>query len=329
VFHVSRQQAMVMLLLVSLPGAEAVGDVSQYLSPLAAGVVAGKVGKEVQGWTGNCFSSPRSGKSKKSFLRIAEYNVAKSLSGKVPEVVMEMERDGIDIMVLTETGLLGHQVVLPMEGYTFHRCHATNDGVLRGGIMIIVRERYQLVVDEVEMDREDGRWLRVLLCIGGPDRMWVCGGYGVSGPSLKSNQVAARDCVETWCQQIRECRKKTDLIVWASDSNFIRDSSVDRRIGQGGSRVANNKFDASEGLYASFVDGSGLSDSWCQVHGAAVGCTRTEWSGARGEVSNQSRIDHIFLSEKLAGACIGVGVQDGGGGCVFRSLHDCCRDLHA
>jgi hypothetical protein len=141
----------------------------------------------------------------------------------------------------------------------------------------------------------------------------VCGGYGVSAPSLKANQVAARDCVEEWCQQVRECRKETDLIVWASDSNFVKDSSVDRRVGQGNSRVANNKMDASEHLYSSFVEGSELKDSWCQVHGGEVGCTRTEWKGARGEVANQSRIDHIFLSDRLSNACIGAGVQDGVG----------------
>ena len=58
------------------------------------------------------------------------------------------------------------------------------------------------------MDKEEGRWLKVLLCIvGGRNKMWVCGGYGVSAPSLKVNQVAARDCVEDWCQQVRGCRK--------------------------------------------------------------------------------------------------------------------------
>ena len=119
--------------------------------------------------------------------------------------------------------------------------------------------------------------------------------------------------VNDWSCQVRECLQDTEHVIFASDSNFARDSNIDRCKEVGGRRVANTDHDASETLYHHFIAETGLVDSWHECHGNVPGYTRSGWGRAEGAVVGGSRIDHIYMSESLNRGVTGVGVKDGAG----------------
>jgi hypothetical protein len=176
-------------------------------------------------------------------------------------VYAEMLKLGLDIMVVTETGLLARDKIREAEGFKVVSLPATQGSVVEGGIAIFVRRHKGLVVEKVCADQERGRWIRILLGVGGPHRVWVCGAYGVSGPTRVDKQVEAMRVVNDWSCQVKECLKDTEHVIFASDSNFIKDSNTDRCKVVGGRRVPNTDHDASEILYHHFTTETGLVDS--------------------------------------------------------------------
>jgi hypothetical protein len=125
---------------------------------LPAVVRAGHAGSE---WVGSMFNKPRRGRQQMSFLRVAEYNVAKGLRGRVDEVYAEMLKLGLDIMVVTETGLLARDKIREADGFKVVSLPATQGSVVEGGIAIFVRRHKGLVVERVCADQERGRWIMV------------------------------------------------------------------------------------------------------------------------------------------------------------------------
>jgi len=309
---------MVFMVLVEGVGA-ASGETNANRVPMVsipAAIAAGCAGSE---WVGHMFHKPRTGRQRMSFLRVAEYNAAKGLRGTVGEACAEMGRTGLDVMVVTETGLLAKDRVQEVDGFKIVNLPATQHSVVEGGITILIRRAKGLVVEKVVTDGRRGRWVRVLVSLGGCNKVWICGAYGVSGPTRPDKQTEAMEVVVDWVKQVQECRSDTEHAIVASDSNFVKDSSADRCKVLGGKRVANTVNDASEVLYHHFVTESGLSDAWFECHGAAEGYTRSEWAREEGRVVGGSRIDHIHLSDSLLRGVSGVGVRDGAG--FIRSDH--------
>ena len=92
---------MVFMVLVEGVGA-AGGETNANRVPMVsipAAIAAGCAGSE---WVGHMFHKPRTGRQRMSFLRVAEYNAAKGLRGKVGEACAEMGRTGLDVLVVTD-----------------------------------------------------------------------------------------------------------------------------------------------------------------------------------------------------------------------------------
>ena len=166
---------------------------------------------------------------------------------------------------MTETGLLARDRVHEVDGFKIVNLPATQHSVVEGGIAILIRRAKGLVVEKVVTDGRRGRWVRVLVSLGGCNKVWICGAYGVSGPTRPDKQTEAMEVVDDWVKQVQECRSDTEHVIVASDSNFVKDSSTDRCKVLGGRRVANTVNDASEVLYHHFVTESGLSDAWLSL----------------------------------------------------------------
>ena len=276
-------------------------------------------------WLGDVFYRRRREAERGGFLRVAEYNVAKGLKGSMVEMADEMELKGIDVMVLVETGLLqrdeGGVCALVKERYQCFCVPATNvTAKVEGGLCIMVDKRRGLAVEQFEQDKKEGRWAKVLLAVGGSHKVRLHAGYGVSGGGLGSRRAHAMGVVQEWCRVLRGGSDVTEHVVWMSDSNFVQDSSLDRRSWRSGGWVRGGSgHDNTEHLYHTFLAETGLHDMWEWRHGDKEGWTRDSWGTDSGIPSGSSRIDHVFMSDSLASACVGVGVWRGGG--VVRSDH--------
>lgn len=229
------------------------------------------------------------------------------------------------MLVLTETGVMEKDLAWVegvFEGFKMYSVPASNARAkVEGGLIMLVRSGSNLQVEKVECDKKEGRWMSLKVALGGSHMAWVHGGYGVSGGGQKHKRKHAMGVVENWAGRVIECEAEEGLAgqIWVSDSNFLRDSHLDRAKNVEGRWRPADVQDHSESLYHRFLAESGMYDSWVGLHGDSRGHTRRGWSDVKGVASNKSRIDHIFLSGKFMEACTGVGVQQAGA--VIESDH--------
>jgi hypothetical protein len=136
------------------------------------------------GWAGQKFNKSR-GLSGGKFLRVAGFNVAKKLVGGAAELREDALHKGLDILVLTETGVLKKDlgwVEGVFSGFKMFSIPASNARAhVEGGLIMLVRCGSNLQVEAVKADEKEGRWLSLKVALGGPHTAWVHGGYGVSG----------------------------------------------------------------------------------------------------------------------------------------------------
>ena len=145
----------------------------------------------VVGWAGQKFNKSR-GLSGGKFLRVAGFNVAKKLVGGAAELREDALHKGLDILVLTETGVLKKDlgwVEGVFSGFKMFSIPASNARAhVEGGLIMLVRCGSNLQVEAVKADEKEGRWLSLKVALGGPHTAWVHGGYGVSGGGAKGQK---------------------------------------------------------------------------------------------------------------------------------------------
>ena len=128
-----------------------------------------------------------------------------------------------------------------------------------------------MAVEKVEYDKKEGRWIRVLVALGGTEQCWVGIAYGVAGPCATKERVEhSTGVVENWGETIRGGREDTPNCIWMSDSNFIRDGAIDRKKREQGIWKYASEGEGSEDLYQQFISSLGLVDMrvfwsliWC------------------------------------------------------------------
>ena len=157
------------------------------------------------------------------------------------EIVGCMEALDIDILGLVETGLLQKdqgilQMALDPETHQVFQVASSNEGgaKVQGGIALVVSKKNGIAVEKIERDEKEGRWIRALVAIGGAEKCWVGVAYGVSGPCATREKLEhSTGVIQNWCEVIKEGLIETPNCIWMSDSNFIRDGAIDRKIREG------------------------------------------------------------------------------------------------
>ena len=74
-------------------------------------------------------------------------------------------------MVVAETGLLARDRVQEVDGFEIVNLPLTQHNVAEGGITMLIRRAKGLVVERVVTDDRRGRWVRVLVSLGGHNRV--------------------------------------------------------------------------------------------------------------------------------------------------------------
>ena len=69
-------------------------------------------------------------------------------------------------------------------------------------MMVIVAKAGAVAVEEVQKDEKEGRWMAVLLVLGGTTKCWLHGGYGVSGGGQRKNSSHALGVIDYWVKEI-------------------------------------------------------------------------------------------------------------------------------
>ena len=127
-------------------------------------------------WLGTQFNKKRGGMSRARKLRVAELNMGKRTRKYIAELWNCMESLDLDIVGLVETGVLAKDkemlhIHLDPEHYQIYQIPATNEGStkVQGGLALIVSKKNGVAVEKVEYDKKEGRWIRVLVALGGTE----------------------------------------------------------------------------------------------------------------------------------------------------------------
>lgn len=114
-------------------------------------------------WLGDKFDTGRGKAQRRSHIRVAECNVAKKMRGSAGVVEMEMRMKGLDVLVLTETGVLEKdeqsvRFAFPQDKSSIFSMHARGGvAAVEGGMMIIVAKTGAVAVEEVQKDKKKKR----------------------------------------------------------------------------------------------------------------------------------------------------------------------------